>query len=135
MLGILIFTSYNCIAYFVTVSFVLFVTPCRVLTIILLPIPKFKKGLGPSLPIVQIASSHHQKDHMKMSKFTKFGYVTLHYLPRPQVLLLSRALCVWSCVTDAGKKSPPNQQAARSFFPALYRQNAMVPGDKAVALQ
>ena len=48
------------------------------------PVPKFKKGLGPSLPIVQIIciilrnESHHQKDCMKMSKFTTFGYVTLH---------------------------------------------------------
>ena len=39
------------------------------------------KGLGPNLHIFQIASykrKDHQKDHIKISKFTKFGCVSLH---------------------------------------------------------
>ena len=46
-----------------------------------LPVPKSIKGLNPSLHSVQIASYEKvtpfvQKDHMKISTFTKFGYVS-----------------------------------------------------------
>ena len=42
------------------------------------PVPKFIKGLGPSLHIVKIASYPiARKDHIKITKFTIFCYVSL----------------------------------------------------------